>query len=272
MGKINRNLDNKNFTILGNEFLQDKFISLKTKGLIALILSLPADWNLTMSGLEKIVTDGQSSVNSAFKEGIKAGYIKMVKTNKGKFEVDYFVSHKKEFKAVKEEFKIDNAADALHIVDYYLKRFNKGNKQKALEVLKGAFGNKGVIFGNKEKIIQQMDLYFDLKIDFKYRKNIETFLSDGYWEQDFEKKEEQKEDKKTFKTTNDNSDYDNFYKRYLMYFRKEIPMRGGIFDFIIDNVEATRELTYDEFLSVWKYKKQGYWTQQANDLLNLGEV
>lgn len=266
MGKINRNLDNKNFTILGNDFLQDRFISLKTKGLIALILSLPADWSLTMKGLEGIVSDGQASVNTAFKEGINHGYIKMIKTNKGRFEVDYFVSYKKEFKAVKEELKIDNAADAVYIVDYYLKRFNKGNKKQALEILKGAFGKKGVIFGNKEKIIKQMDLYFDLKIDFKYRKSVQNFLSDGYWEQDFEKKEEQEQDKKTFKTTNDNSDYSAYYRKYLRQVECEEPIiPRSVFDLIIRN--ARGHLEEMEFISVWKYKKEGIWSEKAALLL-----
>lgn len=260
MVKIKRNNENKNFTILGNEFLQDKEISLKLKGLLALILSLPESWNLSMKSLLSIVPDGQTSINTTFKEGIKFGYIDMIKTNKGKFEVEYSVSYKREFKR-KKDLKIDNVADANYIIDHYFKKAKKGNRKKALEVLHGAFGKKGVIYGNKARLIESINDYFTLKIDFKYRKSVENFLSSGYWEQDFLKDQEEKEDKSII---HDYEDYKKYYNSYLRRIEKTEPMGNGIFKLIISKTEGT--LSYDDFKSVWKWKKEGLWSELAEKL------
>ena len=64
-----------NYTIVSNYFLQDKRLSLKAKGLLALMLSLPDDWEYSIKGLEGLCKDGKDSISSALKELETAGYV-----------------------------------------------------------------------------------------------------------------------------------------------------------------------------------------------------
>lgn len=70
-------------------------MSLKAKGLLSYLLSLPNDWKLYKTELQNNFTDGKDSVNSAFNELIKHGYITTDEKPKvaGKFDgYDYTVS------------------------------------------------------------------------------------------------------------------------------------------------------------------------------------
>ena len=62
-------------------------MSLKAKGLLSLMLSLPDDWNYTVSGLVSLSKDGKDSVMSALSELEKFGYLKRerVVNDKGQF-------------------------------------------------------------------------------------------------------------------------------------------------------------------------------------------
>lgn len=63
------------FTVMSNYHLRDRSISLKAKGLLSLMLSLPEDWDYTMAGLARINKDGLASIKSAIDELVEAGYI-----------------------------------------------------------------------------------------------------------------------------------------------------------------------------------------------------
>lgn len=77
----------KNFTIMSNHHFKEKKMSLKAKGLLSLMLSLPDDWNYSISGLVALSKDGKDSVMSALSELEKFGYLTRAKvTNeKGQF-------------------------------------------------------------------------------------------------------------------------------------------------------------------------------------------
>ncbi len=67
---------NKNYTTISNHHLQDKNLSLKAKGLLTLILSLPPDWDMTLKGLVSLSGDGVDSVRSGIQELEKNGYLR----------------------------------------------------------------------------------------------------------------------------------------------------------------------------------------------------
>lgn len=67
---------NKNFTVMSNYHLRDKALSLKAKGLLSLMLSLPEDWDYTLAGLAYISKDGLSSIRAAVGELEQGGYLK----------------------------------------------------------------------------------------------------------------------------------------------------------------------------------------------------
>lgn len=77
----------KNFTVMSNYHFKEKGLSLKAKGLLSLMLSLPDDWDYSVSGLTTLSKDGKDSVMSALGELEKFGYLTRVRlTNeKGQF-------------------------------------------------------------------------------------------------------------------------------------------------------------------------------------------
>lgn len=65
----------KNYTVMSNHHLKDRELSLKAKGLLSMILSLPDEWNYTLRGLAAISKEGVDAIGSAVRELEKAGYI-----------------------------------------------------------------------------------------------------------------------------------------------------------------------------------------------------
>ena len=63
----------KDFTVMSNHHLRNVSLSLKAKGLLSLMLSLPDDWDYTTKGLAHICKDGVDSISSAIKELEKQG-------------------------------------------------------------------------------------------------------------------------------------------------------------------------------------------------------
>ena len=76
-----------NYTVMSNNHFKERAMSLKAKGLLSLMLSLPDDWSYNVSGLVKLSKDGKDSVMSALAELEKFGYLKrtQVINNKGQF-------------------------------------------------------------------------------------------------------------------------------------------------------------------------------------------
>lgn len=63
------------YTVMSNHHLRDKRLSLKAKGLLSVILSLPEDWDYTIAGLSAITDTGKDAISAALKELEKSGYI-----------------------------------------------------------------------------------------------------------------------------------------------------------------------------------------------------
>ena len=83
-----------NYTVLSNYHFKEKGMSLKAKGLLSLMLSLPDDWNYSVSGLVRLSKDGKDSVMSALTELEKFGYLIRMKTHneKGQFNgIEYYI-------------------------------------------------------------------------------------------------------------------------------------------------------------------------------------
>lgn len=66
---------NSGFTVISNELMRDSRLSLKAKGLQALILSLPPDWDMTIEGLAAICLECSDTISSILKELEAAGYL-----------------------------------------------------------------------------------------------------------------------------------------------------------------------------------------------------
>ena len=77
----------KNFTVMSNHHFKEKKMSLKGKGLLSLMLSLPDNWDYSIAGLVSLSKDGKDSVMAALAELEKFGYLKRTRTtnSKGQF-------------------------------------------------------------------------------------------------------------------------------------------------------------------------------------------
>ena len=66
---------NSNYTTMCNYHLRDQGLSLKGKGLLSMLLSLPDTWNYSVRGLSSITPDGVDGVLTALKELERLGYL-----------------------------------------------------------------------------------------------------------------------------------------------------------------------------------------------------
>ena len=84
-----------NFTIVPNEILQSKDLSLQAKGLIAQCLSFPDNWNYSINGLVAVVKEGKTAVMNTIKELERHGYVKRnrIHDENGKFAgIEYVIT------------------------------------------------------------------------------------------------------------------------------------------------------------------------------------
>ena len=64
-----------NYTVMSNNHLRNRDLSLKAKGLLSLMLSLPDEWDYTEIGLATLSKDGRAGVRNALKELEQLGYL-----------------------------------------------------------------------------------------------------------------------------------------------------------------------------------------------------
>lgn len=84
---IVRNKSKEKYTVVDNNIFKNKELSLKARGMITTLLSLPDNWEFSENGLEHIFNDGLTTIKSSLKELEKNGYLvrKQVRDNKGRF-------------------------------------------------------------------------------------------------------------------------------------------------------------------------------------------
>ena len=74
---------NKDYTIMSNAHLKDTRLSLKAKGLLSYMLSLPDDWKFSTRGLVAHCWEGADAVRVALKELEAAGYLRRTRIRSG---------------------------------------------------------------------------------------------------------------------------------------------------------------------------------------------
>ena len=103
---------NANFTVMSNYHFKEKKMSLKAKGLLSLMLSLPDDWDYSIAGLTTLSKDGRDGVMSALGELEKFGYLQRerVTNDKGQFAgVEYNIYEQPQEKPVSEKPNQENS-------------------------------------------------------------------------------------------------------------------------------------------------------------------
>lgn len=89
----------KNYTVMSNYHFKEKEMSLKAKGLLSLMLSLPDNWDYSIAGLVVICKENETAIKSALKELQQFGYVKVDKimpdkTDSGRIEYIYNIYEK----------------------------------------------------------------------------------------------------------------------------------------------------------------------------------
>ena len=95
--QVLRKIKNGNYTVIDNAIFKDRNLSLKAKGLLCLMLSLPDNWNFSIMGLATLSKDGESAVRSTLNELKREGYFtrKQVRKNGKIAKIEYIISEVK---------------------------------------------------------------------------------------------------------------------------------------------------------------------------------
>lgn len=89
--RVNKTSD---YTVMSNTHFKEKRMSLKAKGLLSLMLSLPDDWDYSINGLVSLCKENESAIKSTLNELKKFGYLVVTKkmpdqTESGRIEYEY---------------------------------------------------------------------------------------------------------------------------------------------------------------------------------------
>lgn len=104
----------KNYTVMSNEHLKDMRLSLKAKGLLSVMLSLPDTWDYSISGLVAICKESETAVKSTLNELKSCGYLVVTKkmpdeTESGRIEYVYDIfEHAKTGKQADKKQGVEN--------------------------------------------------------------------------------------------------------------------------------------------------------------------
>lgn len=83
MNTIKR-VKNDNYTTISNVFLKDSKLSLKSKGFLTMVMSLPNDWDFSVNGMCSITKEGKTSIYNVISELKDKGYCKYTKIRNDK--------------------------------------------------------------------------------------------------------------------------------------------------------------------------------------------
>ena len=129
----------KNYTVLSNFHFKEKAMSLKAKGLLSLMLSLPDDWNYSIAGLVSLSKDGKDSVMAALAELEKFGYLerKRITNSKGQFsgvEYNIFEEPQRDVPVADKPNEVEQNADKANAAEppQLNTKFTKNLKNKLL--------------------------------------------------------------------------------------------------------------------------------------------
>lgn len=99
----------KGFTVMSNYHLRDQNLSLKAKGLLSMMLSLPDEWHYSIRGLTAICKEGVSSISATIRELEDCGYVRRHQPIiDGKFqEIEYIIYENPQSKSADKDASAD---------------------------------------------------------------------------------------------------------------------------------------------------------------------
>ena len=155
-----------NYTVMSNYHLREREMSLKAKGLLSLMLSLPNDWDYTIEGLVTICKENETAVKSTLNELKDFGYLEILKVQnqKGQFEYEYNIYEQPQSKKPEvENLGVENPS----VENQGQLNTNKQNTKKEDipsskdEELRNHFELIWNIYPNKKGKAKALQLYFN---------------------------------------------------------------------------------------------------------------
>lgn len=167
----------ENYTVMSNHHLRNRELSLKAKGLISLMLSLPPEWDYSVAGLVSICKESHTSVRSALKELEEHNYLIRQRKNseKGYFVYEYTLYEIPEpYTGIQHTVKMN--ADNTHTEDRTQLNKDKLNTKKlnTKELNTGIYIEDYLDILNNISDIELRNLYVDY---IEMRRNIESPIS-----------------------------------------------------------------------------------------------
>ncbi len=180
-----RKVKKTDFTVIDNNIFKNKKLSLKGKGMVCTMLSLPDNWNFSEEGLAELSKDSRVSVRSTLKELMELGYLvrKRNRDDKGKLRDTTYVIYEEPMyqkptldKPTLEKPMLENKHNKI------LNNKELNNKELKKEIYKEKYGTYGRVkltideymrlvneFG--EDFIKQQIEYLDEYIESNNNKN-----------------------------------------------------------------------------------------------------
>lgn len=158
--KVNKT---KDYTIMSNYHLKEKNMSLKAKGLLSVMLSLPDNWDYSISGLVAISLENETSIKSALSELKKLGYLEVIKlmpneSETGRIDYIYNIYEKPKQEGKKQE--VENLP--LEILEVENQgQLNTNNKYNNINIINTKKQNIDYINNNSSSSIEKRDTIYD---------------------------------------------------------------------------------------------------------------
>lgn len=87
----------RDFTVMSNHHLRNRNMSLRAKGLLSLMLSLPEEWDYTLKGLARISMEGVDAIRTVIRELEELGYLERhrKRNEKGQLKDIEYIIHER---------------------------------------------------------------------------------------------------------------------------------------------------------------------------------
>ena len=201
----------KDYITMSNYHFKEKGMSLKAKGLLSEMLSLPDNWNYSIAGLVALNKENESSIKSTLDELKEFGYLKVTKlmpneTKSGRIEYIYDIYEKKqegekqgvenlgvEFLGVENQGQYNINNKNINNIKEYKEKFeelwklypNKKGKENAYKSFIKAM-KKNINIDDIRKGIEKYNEYIkNKKVEEQYIKHGSTWFNQKCWEDDY---------------------------------------------------------------------------------------
>lgn len=168
--KVNKT---KDYTIMSNYHLKEKNMSLKAKGLLSVMLSLPDNWDYSISGLIAISLENETSIKSALSELKQFGYLEVIKlmpneSENGRIDYVYNIYEKPKQEGKKQEVEnlpLENLPLEILAVENQ-GQLNTNNKYNNINIINTKKQNIDYINNNSSSIEKRDTIYDFLEQNF----------------------------------------------------------------------------------------------------------